>query len=105
MQEWGFQGLKIDGQHLNGVAPFQSGASPRAPEGREKLQDFRAIYATGTQVRPEVVMEPPCGTSYSFYNWPANQAPASTPNLLAGAPQGQDPRPHGPERGRRDHGS
>jgi len=84
MQEWGFEGLKIDGQHLNGVAPCFNPAHhhERPEESVEKLQDFlHAIYATGTQVKPDAVMELcPCGTSYSFYNFGSmNQAPASDP--------------------------
>jgi len=84
MGDWGFAGLKIDGQHLNGVAPCFNPAHrhARPEESVEKLQDFlHAIYQTGTQINPEAVMEwCPCGTSYSFYNFGSmNQAPASDP--------------------------
>lgn len=84
MRDWGFTGLKIDGQHLNGVAPCFNPAHrhARPEESVEKLQDFLyAIYQTGTQINPEAVMEwCPCGTSYSFYNFASmNQAPASDP--------------------------
>lgn len=84
MHDWGFAGLKIDGQHLNGVAPCFNPAHrhARPEESVEKLQDFlHAIYQTGTQINPEAVMEwCPCGTSYSFYNFGSmNQAPASDP--------------------------
>ena len=96
--EWGYAGLKIDGQHLNGVAPCYNPAHKHArpEESFEKLQDFfQAVYDTATQVNPQAVVELcPCGTSYSFFNFPyINQAPASDPRvLLAGAPQGQDPQ-------------
>jgi alpha-galactosidase len=84
MGEWGFEGLKIDGQHLNGVAPCFNPAHhhSRPEESVEKLRDFfHAIYDTAMQINPEAVVELcPCGTSYSFYNFPfINQAPASDP--------------------------
>jgi alpha-galactosidase len=82
--DWGFAGLKIDGQHLNGVAPCYNPAHhhSRPEESVEKLRDFfHAIYDTAMQMNPEAVVELcPCGTSYSFYNFPfINQAPASDP--------------------------
>ena len=54
--EWGFQGLKIDGQDLNGVAPCYNPAHnhARPEESVEKLQDFwKAIYDTAIVDRPE----------------------------------------------------
>jgi alpha-galactosidase len=82
--EWGFAGLKIDGQHLNGVAPCYNPAHRHADpqESTQKLQDFfAAIYETAMQVNPDAVIELcPCGTSYSFFNFRSfNQAPASDP--------------------------
>jgi alpha-galactosidase len=82
--EWGFAGLKIDGQHLNGVAPCYNPAHhhSRPEESVEQLPEFfHAIYDTAMQINPEAVVELcPCGTSYSFYNFPfINQAPASDP--------------------------
>jgi len=82
--EWGFAGLKIDGQHLNAVAPCYNPAHRHArPEDSvEQLQDFlHTMYATALQIDPQVVMELcPCGTSYSFFNFASmNQAPASDP--------------------------
>jgi alpha-galactosidase len=84
MRDWGFAGLKVDGQHLNAVAPCFNPAHrhARPEESVEKLQDFmHAIYRTATQINPEAVIEwCPCGTSYSFYNFSSmNQAPASDP--------------------------
>ena len=83
--EWGFAGLKIDGQHLNGVAPCFNPAHNhgRPEESVEKLQDFfHAIYETAMEVNPQAVVEIcPCGTSYAFHNIPSmNQAPASDPS-------------------------
>jgi alpha-galactosidase len=82
--EWGYAGLKIDGQHLNGVAPCFNPAHwhARPEESVEKLQDFfLAVYQTATKINPDAVIELcPCGTSYSFFNFRSfNQAPASDP--------------------------
>jgi alpha-galactosidase len=84
IKEWGFAGLKIDGQHLNGVAPCYNPAHKHArpEESVEKLQDFlHAMYAAAMQINHECVMELcPCGTAYSFFNFASfNQAPASDP--------------------------
>ena len=84
MGEWGFAGLKIDGQHINGVAPCYNPAHhhARPEESVEKLQDFMAaMYRTALAIDPEAVVEVcPCGTAYSFFNFASmNQAPASDP--------------------------
>jgi alpha-galactosidase len=82
--EWGYAGLKIDGQHLNAVPPCFNPAHrhARPEESVEQLQDFfLAVYETATRINPEAVIELcPCGTSYSFFNFRSfNQAPASDP--------------------------
>jgi alpha-galactosidase len=82
--EWGFAGLKIDGQHLNGVAPCYNPAHrhTRPEESVEKLQDFlHAMYAAAMKINHQCVMELcPCGTAYAFFNFASfNQAPASDP--------------------------
>jgi alpha-galactosidase len=82
--EWGYAGLKIDGQHLNGVAPCFNPAHrhARPEESVEKLQDFfQAVYQTAIRLNPDAVVELcPCGTTYSFFNMRSfNQAPASDP--------------------------
>ncbi len=82
--DWGFMGLKIDGQHLNGAAPCYNPAHKHArpEESFEKLQDFwKAIYETAIAINPDAVVEIcPCGTSYAFHNMPAmNQTVASDP--------------------------
>jgi len=84
LSEWGFAGLKIDGQHLNGVAPCYNPAHghARPEESVEKLpQLLRAMYDTAMRIDDQAVMELcTCGTCYSFFNTPAwNQAPASDP--------------------------
>jgi alpha-galactosidase len=82
--EWGFAGLKIDGQHLNNVAPCYNPAHhhARPEESVEGLQTFfHAIYQNATAINPDAVVEIcPCGTAYSAFNFPSmNQAPASDP--------------------------
>ena len=82
--EWGFDGLKVDGQHLNGVAPCYNPAHHHAhPEdSAQHLSDFyRALYAAVKSVKPEAVVEVcPCGTGYAYHNMPwIDQAPASDP--------------------------
>ncbi len=81
---WGFAGLKIDGQHLNAVAPCFNPAHhhARPEESVEQLQEFfQAIHRTATEVDPQALIELcPCGTSYSFFNLQSlDQAPASDP--------------------------
>lgn len=82
--EWGYDGLKVDGQHLNGVAPCFNPAHQHArpEESVEKLQDFfKAIYDTAMEINPQAVIEIcPCGASYAAHNMPyMNQTPASDP--------------------------
>ncbi len=84
MKDWGFDGLKIDGQHLNGVPPCYNSAHNHTypEESVEKLQDFwKMVYETALSINPNAVVEIcPCGTSYSFYNLPyINQTVASDP--------------------------
>jgi alpha-galactosidase len=82
--DWGFAGLKIDGQHLNNVAPCYNPAHhhARPEESVEGLQTFfGAVYRTALALDRDAVIELcPCGTAYSAFNFPAmNQAPASDP--------------------------
>lgn len=82
--EWGYAGLKIDGQHLNGVAPCYNPAHnhARPEESVEKLQDFwKEVYDTARAIDPDAVIELcPCGTSYAFHNMIGhNQSVASDP--------------------------
>ncbi|ESQ91043.1 glycoside hydrolase clan GH-D [Asticcacaulis sp. AC460] len=82
--EWGYEGLKLDGQHMNGVAPCYNPLHnhARPEESVEKLQDFwKLVYDTAREANPQAVVEfCPCGTSYAFHNLPfVNQVPASDP--------------------------
>jgi alpha-galactosidase len=81
---WGFEGLKLDGQHLNGVAPCYNPAHnhKRPEESYEKLQDFwKALYDEAIAINPNAVMEIcPCGDAFAFHNMPGmNHTPASDP--------------------------
>ena len=82
--EWGFDGLKIDGQHLNAAPPCYNPAHHHKypEEAFEKLPEFfAAIYKTALEIKPDAVVEIcPCGTANSFYNLPyMNQPVASDP--------------------------
>ena len=82
--EWGYEGLKIDGQHLNGAPPCYNEAHHHKypEESSEKVPDFfKAIYETALSINPNAVIQIcPCGTSYSFYNLHyMNQTVASDP--------------------------
>lgn len=84
MKEWGYQGLKIDGQHLNAAPPCYNPAHNHAypEEACEKVPEFfKMIYETALSVYPDAVVEIcPCGTSYSFHTMPyMNQSVASDP--------------------------
>ncbi|MFT3761443.1 MAG: alpha-galactosidase [Pseudoxanthomonas sp.] len=82
--DWGFEGLKLDGQHLNAVAPCHNPAHhhARPEESCEKLADFwNAIHRAAHEANPDAVVELcPCGTAFAFHNLPAtDQYPASDP--------------------------
>jgi len=74
LQEWGFDGFKIDGQNMNAVPPCYNSAhhhtSPLdAP--RSVPEFFRDVYATATSVRLDAVLYVcACGTNFSVYNLP-----------------------------------
>ncbi|HSB60919.1 MAG TPA: glycoside hydrolase family 36 protein, partial [Vicinamibacteria bacterium] len=82
--EWGFDGLKIDGQHLNGAPPCHNPAhGHRSPEDSVEGMPgfFRAVYEAAVETKPDAVVEIcPCGTAYSFFTLPyLNMAVASDP--------------------------
>jgi alpha-galactosidase len=81
---WGFDGLKLDGQHMNGVPscynPKHHHKRPEdSVEGAPKF--FQAIYETAIRVKPDALVEfCPCGTAYSFFTLPfLNMSVASDP--------------------------
>jgi alpha-galactosidase len=82
--DWGFDGLKLDGQHMNGVPACYNPAHHhhRPEDSVEALPDFfREIYETAQKVKPGSLVEfCPCGTAYSFFTMPHfNMSVASDP--------------------------
>ena len=82
--DWGFDGLKLDGQHMNGAPacynPAHHHASPE--DSVQAMPDFfRQIYETAQSVKPGALVEfCPCGTAYSFLTMPYfNMSVASDP--------------------------
>jgi alpha-galactosidase len=83
-RDWGYDGLKLDGQHMNGVSPCFNPAHHHArPE--ESVEDlakfFQMIYDTARSIKPDALVEwCPCGTAFNFYNLPnLNMSVASDP--------------------------
>jgi alpha-galactosidase len=83
IRDWDFDGLKLDGQHLNAVEPDHGDHGQEYPEQAvEELPDFfHLIYNTATGIKPDALIQHcPCGTCMSFYNMPAtNQTVSSDP--------------------------
>jgi alpha-galactosidase len=82
--DWGFEGIKFDGQHLNAVAPCYNPAHKHAhpSDSVEGLATFwDAIHKAAHEANPQAVVELcPCGTVFAFHNLPAtDQYPGSDP--------------------------
>ncbi|MHB1146663.1 MAG: glycoside hydrolase family 36 protein [Lutibacter sp.] len=80
MEEWGFDGLKMDGQHMNGVSLDYSLDNPEtAPESLPGF--FEMIYNEARSIKPNAVVENcPCGACMSYFNMAhMNQAVSSDP--------------------------
>jgi alpha-galactosidase len=85
IRDWNYDGLKLDGQHMNGVPPCFNPAHHHArPE--ESVEDlakfFQMIYDTARSIKPDALIEwCPCGTAFNFYNLPnLNMSVASDPH-------------------------
>ncbi len=82
--EWGFDGLKIDGQHLN-ASPACSNPAHHHAQPEDSFEQtpafFRGIWQAAQAAHPGAVVEIcPCGTGYSFFTMPyLNMAVASDP--------------------------
>lgn len=85
LRDWDYDGLKIDGQHLNGVPPCHNPAHGHAvpEESVEGLPGFfKEIYESALAIKPDAVVEIcPCGTSYSFFTMPYMNQPVSSDPL------------------------
>ena len=72
--DWGFDGLKIDGQHLNAApACFNPAHHHQSPEDAAEGMPgfFKAIWESAQAARPGALVEIcPCGTGYSFFTLP-----------------------------------
>ena len=82
--DWGFDGLKLDGQHMNGVPRCYNPAHHhnRPEDSVEAVPDFfRELYETARSVNADALVEfCPCGTAYSFFTMPHfNMSVASDP--------------------------
>ena len=84
-RDWGYDGLKLDGQHMNAVPPCYNPAHKHArPEDSvEALPGFfKMIYDTARSIKPDALVEfCPCGTSFNFFTLPnLNMSVASDPH-------------------------
>lgn len=84
LHTWDFDGLKMDGQHLNCCAPdYNPHSALDYPE--QAVEDlpgfFEDIYQTAVKYKPNAVIQNcPCGTAMNFFNMPyMNQAVSSDP--------------------------
>lgn len=85
---WGFDGLKLDGQHLNCCLPDHNPAShlDYPDQAYEQLPSYFAhIYRRAREVHPHAVVQLcPCGCALNYYLLPCfNQAVASDPTSSA----------------------
>ena len=86
--DWGFDGFKLDGQHLNLCAPDYNPASglARPEEAPERMPEFfKDLYERAQADKPGAVVQLcPCGDSFNFFNTPyINQSVASDPTSSA----------------------
>jgi len=84
-RDWGYDGLKLDGQHMNAVPPCYNPAHKHArpEESVEALPKFfKMIYDTARSIKPDALVEfCPCGTSFNFFTLPnLNMSVASDPH-------------------------
>ena len=83
--DWGFDGLKLDGQHMNAVPPCFNPEHhhARPEEAVEAVPDFfKAIFEAAKAAKPDALVEfCPCGTTFSFFTMPFyNMSVASDPS-------------------------
>ena len=92
--DWGFDGLKIDGQHLNGARPATTRRTTTRTRGIGRgLPEFcKTIYETARAIsRTRWSSSAPAAPAYSFFTLPYMNMPSPPIRvLLAGAAQGQD---------------
>ena len=84
-RDWGYDGLKLDGQHMNAVPPCYNPAHRHArPEDAVEAlpRFFQMIMETARAVKPDALVEwCPCGTAFNFYTLPhLNMTVSSDPH-------------------------
>ena len=84
-RDWGYDGLKLDGQHMNAVPPCYNPAHKHArPEDAVEAlpKFFQMIMETARSIKPDALVEwCPCGTAFNFYTLPnLNMSVASDPH-------------------------
>lgn len=84
MEVYGYEGFKLDGQHMNAVPPdYNPAHHPDDPEKcvRELPNFFKLIYETARRINPHAVVQYcPCGDCFSVYNLPyVNKTVSSDP--------------------------
>ena len=81
-QDWGFDGLKIDGQHLNAVPPCHdpSHGHTHPLEPHRRFPEFwRMVKQVSDECRPgATVMFCPCGTTYNLHAMPYYDMPVAS---------------------------
>ena len=88
IDDWGFDGLKLDGQHMNLCEPdYNEHSGLDYPEqAQERMPEiFKAIYDTARSLKEYAVVQfCPCGCAVNFFHTPyMNQAVASDPTSSA----------------------
>ncbi|MDF2986226.1 MAG: alpha-galactosidase [Eubacterium sp.] len=80
--DWDYDGLKIDGQHLNAVPLCFNPMHDHKHENDAYEfvpQYFKMIYDLAREIKPDVtVMFCPCGTSYSIFTMPYFNIPVAS---------------------------
>ena len=84
LQRWNFDGLKIDGQHLNGCLPDynENTGLDNAWQAPEQMYTYyEKIYRQARTMKPDAVIQIcPCGCAVNYWILPQiNQAVASDP--------------------------
>ena len=84
MGVYGYEGFKLDGQHMNAVPPdYNPAHHPDDPEKdvRELPNFYKLIYETARSINPHAVIQYcPCGDCFSVYNLPyVNKTVSSDP--------------------------
>ncbi len=88
IDDWGFDGLKLDGQHMNLCEPDHNEHSglDYPEQAQERMPEiFKAIYDTARSIKDYAVVQfCPCGCAVNFFHTPyMNQAVASDPTSSA----------------------